>query len=160
MLVHYIDDQGRAAGVRVPAESPTSAISRAFRRRAPRVGTAVIVESDAGAKLGAWWTVNLDQGGRAVLAEARGALRNPGATRSSFPDRFASYAGRHGFTRDEADRIFTYYRRAKLITIDPATGGWNFVHGAFGDPDVMARALAEERRSGRQRRNPRCRRCR
>jgi hypothetical protein len=67
MIVHYIDSRGQQAGVRTVASVAESAINRAFRKRPPRVGTMVLVQSDDGEQLGAWWVLSPDGGHRSAV---------------------------------------------------------------------------------------------
>lgn len=41
----------------------------------------------------------------------------------------------------EALRVFAYYRKHKLIKLDPVGGTYHVKHGAFMDRDVIRRAV-------------------
>lgn len=53
-----------------------------------------------------------------------------------------------GLSEGEAERVLSYYRRHRLVKIDPVTGQFNLKHGAFAAADVLRRAATATRPAG------------
>jgi hypothetical protein len=47
-----------------------------------------------------------------------------------------------GFTKTEAGKIWTVYRKCKVVKIDWATGRFQVTHGAYWEKEPMVNALA------------------
>lgn len=45
-----------------------------------------------------------------------------------------------GMGEQQAERVLAYYRRHKLVRLDPIGGQFNLTHGDFADADVLRRA--------------------
>jgi hypothetical protein len=46
-------------------------------------------------------------------------------------------------SRDEALKVFDVFREVKAIKLDRWMGRWKLSHGAFWEPEVIARAIAD-----------------
>ena len=48
----------------------------------------------------------------------------------------------HGLSKADAERVTGYYLKEKIAKIDVGIGRMSVKHGAFLDPDVIARAVS------------------
>lgn len=57
---------------------------------------------------------------------------------------FIDYAQQeHGLSKPESEKLLDFYKKNKMVKIDPVMGQWNPTHGAYLEKDVVKRALAE-----------------
>jgi len=58
-------------------------------------------------------------------------------------DKFVECCMGKGFTRTEADKILTVYRKFKVVKLDRNSQVWNVTHGAFWDVETLKNALSQ-----------------
>ncbi len=58
--------------------------------------------------------------------------------------RFLETVQEKGFTAAEAERVFRYYVKHRIIKLDAVGGVWSVKHGVFWDTDVLKKAATTE----------------
>ena len=59
-------------------------------------------------------------------------------------EKFISLIMEEGFTKKEAEHIFSVYQKAKALKYHAGIGSYTVKHGALWDKDVLNRALKQE----------------
>ena len=58
-------------------------------------------------------------------------------------ERFISFVmNQTDISRSDAEKVLAFYRKHKLVKIDAVCGQFTLKHGAFGDADVIRKAVS------------------